>query len=131
MRETDYALRILRVLRDGARHTAGDLAKNELIPRQFTYKILTKLARAGFVQTTRGADGGFRLSADLDQSTLYDVMTAMDDSSALCACMDRDYPCPWQKAHSGCAIRGRLGEIQRQLDQSLQAHSLRELLDDP
>jgi Rrf2 family protein len=128
MRETDYALRILRALQDGARHTAGDLARCELIPRQFTYKILTKLSKAGFVQPLRGVDGGFRLCADLDQTSLYDVMAAMDDSSSLCACMGRDYRCPWREAHQGCSIQCRLGEIQQELDQALKAHTLRELL---
>ncbi|MEA4994697.1 MAG: Rrf2 family transcriptional regulator, partial [Oscillibacter sp.] len=37
-KETDYALRILRVLADEERATAAQLAQGEQIPQQFAYK---------------------------------------------------------------------------------------------
>ena len=76
-RETDYALRLLRTLRDGERRTAAEAAERELVPQSFAHKILKKLARAGFVEVARGAEGGCRLSAELNRVTLYDLMTAM------------------------------------------------------
>ena len=39
-RETDYALRMLRVLLDGEKHSAAEMAETELIPMQFAYQIL-------------------------------------------------------------------------------------------
>ena len=65
-RETDYALRLLRTLRDGERRTAAEAAERELVPQSFAHKILKKLARAGFVEVARGAEGGYRLSAELN-----------------------------------------------------------------
>ena len=55
-RETDYALRLLRTLRDGERRTAAEAAERELVPQSFAHKILKKLARAGFVEVARGAE---------------------------------------------------------------------------
>ena len=46
-KETDYALRILRVLADEERATATELAQGEQIPQQFAYKILKKLQKGG------------------------------------------------------------------------------------
>ena len=80
-RETDYALRLLRTLRDGERRTAAEAAERELVPQSFAHKILKKLARAGFVEVARGAEGGCRLSAELNRVTLYDLMTAMGEDS--------------------------------------------------
>lgn len=130
-RETDYALRILRGLQDGARRTAGDLAAEELIPQQFTYKILKKLSRAGFVQTARGAEGGCRLTADLERVSLYDVMTAMGEDGLLSACMEPGYQCPWRKAHGGCVLHCKLADVQRNLNETLKSYSLREVLSAP
>lgn len=94
-RETDYALRLLRTLRDGERRTAAEAAERELVPQSFAHKILKKLARAGFVEVARGAEGGCRLSAELNRVTLYDLMTAMGEDSRLSSCMDRsNWPCP-------------------------------------
>lgn len=118
-------------MRDEERHTVGELAERELIPRQFTYKILKKLSRAGFIQVTRGAAGGCQLAVDLNRTSLYDVMAAMDGSSALSACMEPGYRCPWREAHGGCSLHCRLANVQQQLNEALKAHSLREILADP
>lgn len=45
-KETDYALRILRVLLDGEKHSVAEMSETELIPNQFAYQILRKLAAA-------------------------------------------------------------------------------------
>mgnify|MGYP000450030489 CR=1 FL=1 len=37
-RETDYALRLLRTLRDGERRTAAEAAERELVPQSFAHK---------------------------------------------------------------------------------------------
>lgn len=130
-RETDYALRILRALQDRQLHPIAELTQSQLLPQAFAYKILKKLARGGLVEILRGASGGYRLTADLDQTTLYDLMEAMEEGSQVSACMDPQYPCPWRAAHGGCSIHCRLAEVQRKLDQELRSHTLRELLSAP
>lgn len=60
-RKSDYALRIIRALADGKRHTANSLATNEQIPLAFAYKILKKLSNAGLVRLDRGLGGGCSL----------------------------------------------------------------------
>ena len=76
-RESDYALRLLRTLRDGEQYSVGELARREMVPQPFAYKIVKKLSAAGMVQVSRGAEGGCRLTADLTQTTLYDLLRAM------------------------------------------------------
>ena len=44
-KETDYALRILRVLLDGEKHSVAEMSETELIPNQFAYQILRKPRR--------------------------------------------------------------------------------------
>ena len=130
-RETDYALRILRALLDGELQAAGEIAQSELLPQAFAYKILKKLEKAGLLEIRRGTAGGCRLTADLDQTSLYDLMLAMGERSDLSACMEPDYQCPWRSSHGGCGVHCKLLEIQRKLDAELRSHSLREILAGP
>ncbi len=65
-KETDYALRILRVLLDGEKHSVAEMSETELIPNQFAYQILRKLSAGNLVRVSRGALGGCELSCDLD-----------------------------------------------------------------
>ena len=127
-RETDYALRLLRTLRDGERRTAAEAAERELVPQSFAHKILKKLARAGFVEVARGAEGGCRLSAELNRVTLYDLMTAMGEDSRLSSCMDPTYSCPWRASHGGCTVHCHLTGIQEKLNAELKSHTLEDIL---
>ena len=70
-KETDYAMRILRVLLDGEKHSVAEMSKTELIPTQFAYQILRKLSAGNLVRVSRGALGGCALSCDLDATSLY------------------------------------------------------------
>ena len=90
-RETDYALRILRALTDGQRHTMKTLCEAEQVPQQFAYKIIKKLAQGGLVQNTRGVDGGCQLIADLRKVSLYDLIALLEDDPQISACMHTDY----------------------------------------
>ena len=49
-KETDYALRILRVLLDGEKHSVAEMSETELIPNQFAYQILRKLSAGNLVR---------------------------------------------------------------------------------
>ena len=69
-KETDYALRILRVLLDGEKHSVAEMSETELIPTQFAYQILRKLSAGNLVRVSRGALGGCALSCDLDATSL-------------------------------------------------------------
>lgn len=123
-------MRVLRGLKDGQMHAVRDLTQEQMIPQAFTYKIIKKLERAGLVEVVRGSAGGCRLKADLEQVSLADLMTAMEGSRCLSACMDPDYVCPWQQTNHSCSIHCRLAEIQQRLEQELQSYSLDSLLRD-
>ena len=57
-RESDYAVRMIRALKDGEQLTIEQICRKEQVPRQFAYKILKKLEKAGLVRIRRGAGGG-------------------------------------------------------------------------
>ena len=92
-KETDYALRILRVLLDGEKHSVAEMSETELIPNQFAYQILRKLSAGNLVRVSRGALGGCELSCDLDATSLYDLMGVMGERGVLRASMEQEYEC--------------------------------------
>ena len=48
-RESDYAVRMICALKDGEQLTIEQICRKEQVPRQFAYKILKKLEKAGLV----------------------------------------------------------------------------------
>ena len=127
-KETDYALRILRVLLDGEKHSVAEMSETELIPNQFAYQILRKLSAGNLVRVRRGALGGCELSGDLDATSLYVLMEVMGERGVLCTCMEPGYVCRWQDEHGRCAIHCQMAVLQQRQDEAFRAVSLRRLL---
>ena len=127
-KETDYALRILRVLRDRELHTVGQVAEEEFVPQAFAYKIMKKLDSAGLIEILRGSSGGCRLTADLSRTSLYDLMAAMGDQGGLSSCMDPQFQCMWRSRRGKCSVHCKLVEVQEKLNRELRSYSLESLL---
>lgn len=128
-RETDYALRILRALSDGKQKNTAEICKAEMISQQFAYKIIKKLKTAGFIQITRGTDGGCRLSADLKEISLFELIQRMDGRKEISVCMNEDFHCERHtKQTDACHIHAKLVQVQQVLDEELKKHTLYEML---
>ncbi len=72
-----YALRAVYALADHAGPEPlkiADIAEKEQIPIRFLEVILNQLKGGGFVQSRRGADGGYRLARPADQLTVGEIM---------------------------------------------------------
>ena len=76
----EYALRAsLFVARSHPRPLpVADIAAAVEAPRGYLAKILSELARAGILESTRGPGGGFRLAREPEALAMTDVVTAID-----------------------------------------------------
>ena len=124
-RETDYALRILRALSDGHRHTMKNICEEAVVPQQFAYKIIAKLAKGGVVDSVRGSGGGCLLDCYLRELSLYRLLEIMGDDDRINACMASEYECSWEKkCRKHCEIRRKLCRIQMQLQKEIDQYSV-------
>ncbi|MCX6028435.1 MAG: Rrf2 family transcriptional regulator [Chloroflexi bacterium] len=96
-RQTDYASRIILHLAlqgDGSRVTTAEIAERRLIPKAFVRRVVTRLAAAGLIATTRGAEGGIVLARPAGEISLLEVVEAMEGPLALNACTVNPHTCP-------------------------------------
>ena len=116
-RETDYAFRALRALTDGQQRTLSQICHLEGIPSQFGYKILKKLATAGYIAIKRGKTGGYTITDNYKKLTLYDLTKIMENPTDVSPCVVPGYRCEAHKNKSGpCVINLRFCAIQKMLD---------------
>jgi len=127
-KECDYGIRIIRALADGQKRTAEEICDIEDIPGQFAYKILKKMERGGFLQSCRGRDGGYWLVKSLDDITIHDVITTIDEYLFLNECLREDRPCTRNPKSSPCPIHFELVRIQARLVDELRQKSLKEVV---
>ena len=85
-----YAIRFLlyltRLGNDG-QASLKDISKEEGISMKYLEKIARDLSKGGMVQGSQGKGGGYRLSADPSSTTLWDVLSIVDESLAPVACL--------------------------------------------
>ena len=56
----------------------ADIARREKIPQKFLELILASLKQGGFVESRRGAEGGYRLAKPADQITVGEVLRFLE-----------------------------------------------------
>jgi Rrf2 family nitric oxide-sensitive transcriptional repressor len=89
---TDFALRaLMRLAGEPARSFAtSDIAAELGISRNHLAKVVRDLADHGFINTQRGAGGGFSLARSPQSITLGEVVRALEGGSALVECFRED-----------------------------------------
>src|SRR5215471_14985056 len=57
----------------------AEIARRQKIPQKFLELILASLKQGGFVESRRGAEGGYRLARPADQITIGEVLKFVED----------------------------------------------------
>src|SRR6476661_1558678 len=79
----EYAL---QAILDLAIHTGrgptkiADIARRQKIPQKFLELILAGLKQGGFVESRRGAEGGYRLAKPANEITVGEVLRFVEDA---------------------------------------------------
>jgi len=86
---TDYGIRILAHLaRSGgsATHNAREVAADLTLPVPMVSKVMKSLARAGVLESHRGAKGGFNLARRPEELSVAAMIAALEGPVALTQC---------------------------------------------
>jgi len=99
-----YAIRAVFEL--SKRHGEGpvkisEIAEAQAIPLRFLQVILNQLRHVGFVESRRGADGGYLLSRQPDRMTVGEIVQFIEGPLVPVACMAS------RKAAGECSLYGR------------------------
>lgn len=82
--KAEYGVRLLIELGrqgsepDGAVVSLKAIADAELLPLAYLERIVAKLKKAGLVESTRGAHGGYRLARDATEIRMDEVIVALE-----------------------------------------------------
>lgn len=129
-RETDYAIRILRNLSTCGKAPVSKICESESIPNQFAYKILKKLEKADLVESFRGVNGGYRMTRDACDLTLFDVLYAMDSKFLVIQCIDDEFFCANRKKDGHvCHVNAEMQRLQGLFETEMKSKSLQVLFE--
>lgn len=120
---TNYALHTmlhLAVLPTDSNISVQQLAESQKLSPTYLSKILTKLVKAGLIESTPGSGGGYRLLKEKAAISFLDVIHAIEGTASL-------FHCETTSAHQGCLIQKVMTTAEQQMEAYLQSQTLAEL----
>ncbi|HYF26028.1 MAG TPA: Rrf2 family transcriptional regulator [Baekduia sp.] len=134
--KAEYGVRLLVELgrqRDGRPRTLKAIAEAEGLPLAYLERIVALLKKAGLVEATRGAHGGYLLARPAAEITMDEVVLALEGHIAPMDCFfdDRDgrVLCSHHDDAELCATKLLWTRVQMGVIRSLQRTTLAELVE--
>lgn len=109
-RKTEYALIALRFLQlksKGQPVTAREISAEEQIPHSILSKVLQHLSKENIIETVKGAHGGYQLTVDLNNFTLWQFLETMEGPLGLVDCLQNSQ-C---EQEDSCSIQTPISKI--------------------
>lgn len=129
IKEVEYAVRILDELYHEGSLPAAELSERRDIPSPFIYRILKKLEAGGILTIKRGPKGGYELSRDCRELTLYDVISVFENTFLVIECMKSGYDCTNNNS-ADCCMHQEFRRIQNLLQVEFKRNDLASLFDE-
>lgn len=99
------------------------LAESQRVSPTYLSKILTRLVKAGMVESVSGAGGGYRLSRRVEDITFLDIIHAIEGTASL-------FECDFVHGEE-CTIQAVMKEAEEKMEQHLRSTKLVDMLQIP
>ena len=122
---TNYALHTMMyfvALPPGKTIGVQQLAELQELSPTYLSKILTRLVKAGMIESTPGVHGGYRLTRNREELSFLDVIHAIEGTASLFHCGDSE-------DHQGCLIQEMMIQAEQHMEDYLKERKLVELVD--
>ena len=120
---TNYALHTmlyLLVASEGEPIGVQPLAEMQGVSETYLSKILSKLVKAGLIESARGVNGGYKLLGSKEDVSFLKVIHAIEGTASLFSCD--------LKHNSGCLVQGTMADAEQVMEQYLQDRKLIDLV---
>lgn len=98
------------------------LAEIQELSPTYLSKILTKLVKAGMIQSAPGINGGYKLTRNKEDISFLEVIHAIEGTASLFHCTDG-------LTHSSCLIQGVMKGAEKEMEDYLRDRKLVELVE--
>jgi Rrf2 family protein len=110
--------------------TGREIAAGERLPADYVEQILLRLRRAGLVNSTRGARGGYSLARPAEEISVREVIAASELGTFDLHCITHPVGEERCSESQSCSIRPVWVMLQRKIDDVLDSVHLADLLVD-
>lgn len=128
-----YAIRALIYLainsNDDTKVGIKTIAKELDIPSPFLGKILQTLAKQKVLISTKGPNGGFRISDKMKEISLSEIIKIIDGDDLFDQCLVSNKSCTEQEGNP-CALHSHYKEIREKINYMFENHTIGSLAEE-
>src|ERR687885_494601 len=127
---THYGLRAMTELAKAyghGRRSLAEIAAAEHLPAGYLEQLAIPLKRAGLIEATRGAHGGYQLARPPAQVSVGEIVRTLEGAVAPVECLSEDYPAGSCALELGCLSRPVWQHVKDSIDQVLDSTTLADL----
>lgn len=126
--KVDYGILLLSSLANSENQTSiQSIAESTNISLAYLQKIARILMQAGLVTSTRGKNGGYKLTKNPKDLNLKEIIEALEGEIALAPCL-RKISTHICKNKSVCKIRGGIQELNQEIAAHLSSKNLTQFI---
>lgn len=103
-KKIEYGLAVLLFLSKNREEMISlrQMAKSLGLPYRFLGQVATSLSQAGMVESKEGKNGGYRLTENWEEKSVYDLIVALGEDKRLVTCLEDGVEC---ERAEGCKIK--------------------------
>jgi FeS assembly SUF system regulator len=127
-KEADYGIVLLAIMAEqepGEIHTAREAAERSGLPLPMVSKIMRSLARGDVLTSHRGVTGGYSLDRSPADTTVAEVIRAIDGPISMVQCGVEPGACEQEPS---CPTRVNWARISREVERALESIPISEML---
>ena len=120
---TEYAMRVLShmAIKDKELYSAQYLHETLSIPQKYLRKLLTNLSKKGLINSSKGRNGGFSFSKDINDIYIIDIIEAVEGFEVFQPCFFGFEKCFLDKK---CVMHSKWAKLRKSLKEIFSETSL-------
>lgn len=115
-----YATRVMLDLAEnenGSYISLKEIAERREISVKYLEQIVSLLSKCGYVISSRGSSGGYRLTKKPEEYTIGDILRAAEGSLAPVFCVEGDFQCDRKETCHTCSFwKGLYAAVNQYID---------------
>ncbi len=102
-----------------------DISKRQNISEKYLWQLVSRLQKAGYLNSVRGAGGGYVLAKQPEEITLLNVVEVLEGKVLLVECVANDKYCEMTNV---CTVNEVWQEVSKKMSDCLDAINFKELM---
>lgn len=123
-----YGLMAMEILKDNyniQNISVKTIATEKNISEAYLEQLFSLMKNSGLVVSTRGAQGGYKLSRPPEEITIGEILNSLEGDMELSCCDGETYEC--ESASGTCRMKSVLDKIESGINQVTESITLAEL----